>query len=504
MTCRMIRLLGYAMSVAVQGVALSAGAYTYTTAPSSGDISLPEAWGGALPGNVIHFNGPADCSLSRNVTFYGILANWGTTKITAAPGVVVAVKDNVGCWTGNLYLKGGLYDFEGTHGFLTNDGWNETVFGGQPTTVTFEGAVLTNLNMVILQNNGNAQPKVPVWTLKDGAGLHTAGSFQLAYYGVPANGLTLTASGGSRLSCGRFESDGGNADATLFRPHVVNLSGAGTRFVSAGKDVNHIGRAYSGAEMNVADGAELDFSAGTTYLGLEGRCTSNRLQVTSGAVARLGFLYLGCNGGGHNVVSVSDRAALSVTDFYLGGGHPSTVGNTLIVSNATVSARRLAVLSNQGRRNAIRVSGESPRIAIDVGKRQSAGNAFELMNETTLVFDIPASGYADGIVPITVSGTMLTNEGEEPVGTYCLDGSLSIRINGVEACQRDMSARNEFRRTYVLLQTQGGIDYPASTFESVNATLPDRSRVFVRHAEGVGNQLCLQVRRPSGLVVIFR
>lgn len=502
--CSKISALKLGIVLVAQGIAVSACAYTYTAAPSSGDISLPGTWGGTIPVNVLRFNGPADCTISQNVTFYGMLADWGTTKIKAANGVVVTMNDNIWTLTGNMQLTGGLYDFGGTHGFLTNDGWNDTVFSGQPTKMTFDGAVLTNLNKIILQNNGNAQPKIPVWTLTNGAGLHTEGSFQMAYYGVPADGLTLTASGGSQLSCGRFESDGGNNNATSLRPHVINLSGAGTRFVSAGTDVNHIGRAYSGAEMNVSDGAELNFAAGSTYLGLEARCTSNRLQVASGAVARLGSLYLGCNGGGYNAVSVLDNATMSVVDFYLGGGHASTMGNTLVVSNATVNAKRLVVLGNQGHQNTIRLSGESPRLAIDAGERQATGNAFELQNETTLVFDVPAAGYGDGFVPITISGTMLKDGAEEPIGTYCSDGSLSIKINGAEECQRDMSEHNEFRRTYVLMQTRGGISYPDSTFEAVNATLPDKSCVFVRNVKGVGNQLCLQVKRPSGLAIIFR
>lgn len=503
-SCSEISALRLGIVLVAQGIAASACAYTYTTAPSSGDISLPGTWGGTIPGNVLHFNGPADCTISQNVTFYGMLANWGTTKIKAADGVVVTMNDNIGAWTGNMQLTGGLYDFGGTHGFLTNDGWNDTVFGGQPTKMTFDGAVLTNLNKIILQNNGNAQPKIPVWTLTNGAGLHTEGSFQMAYNGVPANGLTLTASGGSHLSCGRFESDGGNNNATLLRPHVINLSGTGTHFVSAGTDVNHIGRAYSGAEMNVSDGAELDFAAGTTYLGLEARCTSNRLQVTSGAVARLGFLYLGCNGGGYNVVSVLDNATMSAVSFYLGGGNASTVGNTLIVSNATVNAGKLMVLGTQGHQNTIRLSGESPRLAIDAGERQATGNAFELQNETTLVFDVPAAGYSEGIVPITISGTLLKDGAEEYIGTYCSDGSLSIKINGVEECLQDMCQHNEFRRTYVLLQTRGGISYPDSTFEAANADLPDKCRLFVRYVPQIGNQLCLEMRRPAGMAIILR
>lgn len=437
---------------------------------------------------------------SRNLTIAGLCDNWRTATLDLDADRVITLTGHMYGMTAGFVCKGGIYDFQNAYGFNTGawDEWTQRAVG-----MTLDGAVFTNMPSVVLQNNGQ---KGGAWTLKNGARIYSAGVFQMAAWGVPATDLAFDMSSGAQVSCSFFETDGG-ASGRANIPRVLKLSGTGTKLSSRGADVNKIGRGFSRAEVHVSDHAELTLGD-TTYLGLEPFSYCNALRVSGSAKANLGVVYLGCNGGGSNIVEVTGEAVVSTGHFYLNGGNVNTKGNTLVVSNATVNSTKLFSPQDKGSDSTIRVSGDHPKIRVDAG-RSKFGTAFEMNRGVRMIFDIPRTGYVDDQIPIVVTG-VYTDPVETPMGTYASDPSkLAIELNGVAACQEWLQEETELRKKrIVLLHVAGSIDGYGDAIAAVNETLPDKCKLLVTSGAKAGlasgAALVLEVGAHRGSILTVR
>ncbi len=490
---------GTVLAATALAAAASFGNYVVNR-KSAGPYNLADVnfWGGAYPTETIEFQesrGPF-WALS-NVTLPALYNNWGTTVINfdpERPGVIT-LNGNLGTNTGSYQLNGCIIDFQGLYGFNTNQGWNDWVMRGG--TMDLDGCILTNMNQVILLNNGNSGNLLPKYLMHNNARVYCNGVFQIAFYGAPARGLTFPMESGAQVVAGYFLSDGGYQNAST-ADHHLTLTGAGTKFTSKGTSDNVIGYNAAGATVTVDDQAAVDFSVRTTSLGLQPGSICNRLTVKNRATASFNILYMGMNGGGSNTIEVLDEATVTAWNLHVNGGNASVKGNTLLVSNATLTVNSLYNLNDKGSDSTIHVSGDHPQIVVT----GSNGNAIESFNGTTYLFDIPADGYAAGTVPIRVTGVSVN--GGQPAGIALYgDSLLRFRFTGVEALQRQMYRKRLGRVRIPLLTATGGVVLAQGVLDDANANLPEGSRLFVATVDGLGT-LLLEVKVRLSTQILLR
>lgn len=476
------------LTVTVLTAAASFGSYVIKD-KNSGPYDLADVnlYGGSYPTSSIEFQQAAGPFVAKSdVTLPGLFCNWGTTTIgydTTHPGVI-KLSGNLGICNGTFKLNGCIIDFQGSYGFDTGS-WNEYRFRGG--SMILDGCILTNMARAVLQNNGQAAAS---WTMRNNARIYCNGVFGLTANAVPANNIKFSMSSGAQVVAGYFQTDGGYA---YNYPHHLVLTGEGTKFSCTNTTAqSKIGNGYANASVTVSDHANLDFSKGTTYIGLEANSKNNRLTVTNNATATFNALYAGCNGaGGSNTIEVLDGAVLTARTIYLNGGGASVRGNKLIVSNATVTTGSLYNLNNFGYDSTIRISGDRPQIVV-TGEGNTQGNAIESCHGTTYLFDIPSGGYASGIVPIRVQGAN---------GLYG-DSSLRFRFTGIEDLQRTMTRSRISRVQIPLITVVGGISVGSAVMDDANAALPERCRLYNGSYNG-NTALMLEVKSFSGTIIVI-
>lgn len=439
---------------------------------------------------------------SRDLTIAGMYDNWRSAKLELDAGRTITLTGHMYGNTANFNCKGGVYDFQNKYGFNTG-GWNEAV---NKVGMTLDGAVFTNMSSVVLQNNSQAGG---TWTMKNGARIHASGAFTMVAGNAYARNLTMDMSSGSKFFCSSFQTDGGR-DAASTLAHFLKLTGNGTKLETLGTSANKIGNGAPFAEVNVSDHAELKLG-GTTYIGMEALSYSNALRLFGSATATLGPLYLGCNGGGSNVVEVAGESVLTTEDLYLNGGASSVKGNSLIVSNATVNAKTLCSPVSKGKDTTLRVSGDHPKIRVNSGKL-AYETAFEMNNGVKMVFDIPRTGYVDDQIPIVVTGTF--DDGgtvsERPMGTFVTDPkTLTIKLNGVDEFQTWLEKNTEIsKKKIVLMHVAGGIGGYDAAITAANQGLPEKCFLYTTAGANVGltggTALVLEVGAHRGLVITIQ
>ena len=155
-----------------------------------------------------------------------------------------------------------------------------------------------------------------------------------------------------------------------------------------------------GNTFELADGAT--WHLGGVNLALMGGASNNVLRVTGGAVldntlnpaGDMNF-YIGNDNEtkGGNTVEILDGANMKVERFFVRG-----VNNRVVVSNATLQASSTAGYGiwfghgSNSSGNTLAVRGTTPRVEL---------NECKLSNGSSIRFEIPAEGYADGYVPVT-------------------------------------------------------------------------------------------------------
>ena len=478
MTIRDIKVLISAVAAASSAVAVANTIFPAT----SGDISDPAYWGGAIPSDVIELKGGTTAfTVSRDVSFAGIFNNWGTLNITVDAGRTVALNGNLWSTSGLINLNGGIYDFQGTYGFNTGT-WAEGVW--RVNAAKFNGCVLTNMVNVVLKNNG--QPGL-TWRMSDNAAIYTSGPFRLAAYGALVDdGQAFLMSSGAKVVCGRLQTDcGKNGSDIVYRRAELRLSGNGTSFTATGGESNMIGDKYSGARLIVDDFAHLSLTNGLTYLGTEAVSVSNVVSVSNHATADFQAVYLGGYGlgCGSSRFEVLSDARVTADAFYATGGNSGCRDNMIVVSNATLSCR---VFTNGGANNSgsnatVRISGDHPQL-ISWGIHSLA---FCLCNSPKLIFDIPLAGYRSGIIPIRVENYSIWG-----------DGTAAVEFNGVDEYQRALKGRQGRQRIPIIYAAQGILLHDGF-YESANASLPQGCRFYY---DGDSKCAILEVKPICGFV----
>lgn len=277
-----------------------------------------------------------------------------------------------------------------------------------------------------------------------------------------------------------------------------------------------IGKAASSVSNRVCiSGADTVFtnanftSARVSFFG-KGHHNEFVLDGVSWTVAKaVGFGYLENNQSPSNTIRLVNGAALTVSEAFFVGDYAIAHGNVLEISGGSTldctalyidSHDNTAVISN-GTLKCSQVTGGSLLVGIRTGDGSAdmTGNAVVMRgsspristsgrvtfkNSSSLRFEIPAGGYAEGVVPITAGGLLELN-----------DTALSV---DAEAFRANMTRR----RTTLTLATSTGVTIDEASLAAANAALPEGCRFFID--DGKNLLLTLKSIPRFGSTVILR
>ena len=174
---------------------------------------------------------------------------------------------------------------------------------------------------------------------------------------------------------------------------------------------------------------------------------------------------------------------------YSGGleGEIRVDNSTVTLTNLTSDTQMQIGYSNtwggMGTNCTLTIAGDHPQISLSGG--------LALHRCSHLVFELPADGYREGIVPIRADGKIRVLTGSD------------IRFAGAEEMYAAHAAA-ENRASYVLAENPSGKDFFSdAAITAAQASLGDRFRLVARVTDGK-NQLVLTPRLPTGLMVIIK
>ena len=246
-----------------------------------------------------------------------------------------------------------------------------------------------------------------------------------------------------------------------------------------------------GNEVLVADGAVFKPASS---MGLFQFSTGDRICVT-GAGTKFGTADAGSGNSyfsvgrwsaacSNNTLSVENGATLDTCYVRV-----ACLGNTLFVSNATVSCSAASgceigyYLDSRSQApssgNRLVLAGTTPSIVAPNGP-------VKIKNASTLDVRVPGEGYADGFAPITAKA-------------FSLDESSTVSVDLSEYV-----AAKGGKKTFALVRTdEEGVDIPASVMEATNAALANRAKL-VLSADGRTLSLAVRNTVPTGLMINFK
>lgn len=259
--------------------------------------------------------------------------------------------------------------------------------------------------------------------------------------------------------------------------NVATVSGSSARFVRAG-NVFGSGR-YNTFEL----GDRAIWDIGGVNVTLMGSTDHNTLRVTGGAVLRNVCetpgdqnFYIGSDNDTHgdNTMEILDGATVSVERFFVRG-----VNNRIIVSNATLNASSTAGYGiwighgSNSAGNKLIIRGTTPRVAL---------NEYKSAKGSSIRFEVPAAGYANGYVPVTAR---ILNPGSTTTEKFEIDCTA-------------WAANHEATGSLVLMRTEDAISNAnAAWILAQNPDLPANVKLKVKGGDVI---LC----KPNGLTVVFR
>ncbi len=243
-----------------------------------------------------------------------------------------------------------------------------------------------------------------------------------------------------------------------------------------------VGNNYGHNSLIVSDGGEL-VAPYRFYLGFSGNANTNNAVFETGARFTLGGLYVGEKGSCGNTIEFKSGASGTIAlGVRIGGWTGAGCGNTMLISNATVSVT--GVFGVGAPSDTIDVSGMFGNNLTLKGTAPSLTISSSLIfkNRSFLLIEIPHGGHADGTVPISANAVTV-------------DATSSLKVN-IESL-RGMSGN------HTLISTANGITVPAAVLSAANAQLSAQSDGMAKLmlADG-GKSLVLKVAK--GMVVSFR
>lgn len=130
------------------------------------------------------------------------------------------------------------------------------------------------------------------------------------------------------------------------------------------------------------------------------------------------------------------------------------------------------------------IAGSHPQVALT--------NGLEVLNGSTVKFELPANGYAAGVVPLAFGGNLKFDA-----------STCTLAFSGMDAMSEAHRALGK-SMTYVLAENPTGKDFfPDAAVAAAQEQLGNRFILRTRVQDGK-NQLLLKARALTGLSIIFR
>lgn len=374
--------------------------------------------------------------------------------------------------------------------------------GSSRATTSFRNTIAIS-NGAVLETTAFSMAAASVTTAKpcedrleilDGGAYTNAGNFTVGY----SSGDNKSKWGMSILvSNGTFRTSGGNYK------FGVHSGCSNNTFTVAGPKANvtFFGGDYyyfcGGPGSRYVFEDRVDFTTGYTAFSYTASVTNEEIRVRTGATFRFpgesGFK-IAATGGSATVADsrfvVESGATATGSVFRVGGRN-----NTLAVSNALVRVSGHPnyyyaldigdAASGAVNKNAhLILSGDAPKIV--------SPGMVQIVNGSDVTFELPAAGYADGIIPITLDNNFSLNSG------------CSLNLTGAEEMLKVHGENKWRKRSYTLIKALS-VNISAAEIERVNETLPDgMSLRKVRDGVIARDLLILDVKPKFGLLMIFR
>ena len=300
MNCKVMAAL-----VAVVGLAFSAFAAGYTFPNAGGDLADETAWGGTKPGDSDYaiVDKAGTYTLSSDVTFGGlrVLAgsstfNFGNHKMTAPAGGIRVSAANAA----NVFY-GGTFNLSGTANC------NIAYDANNVNTIFTNGCIVTNVNTFYA-----ARYSVNSKTEIAGGAKVYAKDVNVTYDSGSGNTLDIHDGGQLHLT-GNLRSDGNHSSDGAFGGNSLFVRGVGSQLNVGGDYVSKLGFHRHSNVLRVADGATAVLNGG-----IDMDRPNNRLLIENGASATIKRIRF------------------------------SSSGNSVLVSNATISCSGEVTGSNSG------------------------------------------------------------------------------------------------------------------------------------------------------------
>jgi hypothetical protein len=165
--------------------------------------------------------------------------------------------------------------------------------------------------------------------------------------------------------------------------------------------------------------------------------------------------------------------------------YTASTDNSFIVSNGvietlgdfTVTTESHSNFMDGFSNNFLIVQGDMPKVIVTNG-------TLAVNYQSKLRFDLPASGYQEGIVPVKVDKLVITDDSD-----IIINNALD-RINELEETQH-----------VTLVEASTSVSIPAGVVERVNATLPEGSYCYVSDDS---KELMIKLYKEKGTMIIVR
>ena len=162
----------------------------------------------------------------------------------------------------------------------------------------------------------------------------------------------------------------------------------------------------------------------------------------------------------------------------------SSVGNSFVVSNATMVSRGTSGVVIGADSSAVGVYGNS-LVLKGVSPRVSAANGpVTLQNESRLVFAPSEEFYDEDVVPVTAENVTISE-------------NSSIEFEGLDACISNL----ENRKTRKLIAATSTLTIPENVLSAAQSSLPAGARLYLTDS---GKSLAMTISSSKGLMLIFR
>ena len=462
-------------------------AYGVSVKGTSGDISSGATWtGDYVPTNstaVFSTSSGGTYTLNNDVTLGSVCINYNTAFNLYGSGnhTIRTSKFYFGWYNRTVNINGGVWDLSATHDADTQAPDHafmscKTANGGgiYSTTLTLaKGCIVTNATTIRV-GHGSSNNKLKI---TDGSRIYVNGGSHLWVNETSVSGLLEMSSGGQLYVEGTINDCYANTAKLADTANRIVITGSGSKLSATRFNV---GNAYGRNSLLVSDGGEMS-ALDKFIVGNSSNANTNQAVFETGAKFTMRDIRVGENGSRGNALEFrSGASGLIDAGGRIGGWDKAGSGNTILVSNATVSATGVLGFGAPSG-DASGISGNGLIIQGSTPSLSSTGSIL-VKNRSFLRIEVPSGGYADGFTPLSASSVTIDNT-----------STLEIVVpnaSGMPDSQR-------------LISTTGGVTINDAVLNAARASVSAQSGGKLRLVKADGGK-AIDLKVVKGLIISFK